>query len=122
MRQWFKTLNGRKINISASLVFGAYAILIMKTSVNSSILQTKLSKMEVTSFYLSQCWMRAKKINPGFKVELFSKWSSILTSTIPIFSMSTATIISKGTNFTRMEIWMSSRSLISSQKTFDNTF
>ena len=70
----YKTSNGRKIDISALLDFGAYAILIKKTRANSSTLQTKLSKMEVTSFYLSQYWMIVKKINLDYKVELFSKW------------------------------------------------
>ena len=76
----------------------------MKTSANSSTLQTKLSKMEVTSFYLSQYWMIVKKINLDYKVELFSKWSLILNNTIPNCSMNTVTMISRGTNSTRMGI------------------
>ena len=115
----YKTSNGRKIDISALLDFGAYAILIKKTRANSSTLQTKLSKMEVTSFYLSQCWMIVKKNNPGYKVELYSKWSLLLTNTIPNCSTIMATIISRGTNSAKRESLMSSRLHMSSLNTID---
>ena len=101
MKLWFKTSNSPWNNMIASLASGVSPILTMRTSGNSLALLTKLLKREDTSFFLSQCWKMVSNKSSDSKNVLYSKWSLEMTNTIPNCLMSSAIMISRGTNLKR---------------------